>query len=382
MAIASVAAEYVFSDFLLKAPTESKYKGLRLELAADKIVTLLAVGMPLFLISLAFAQEVSVGTQISCFAPTNFSWKQAAYVDSFCWAAVQQQPQSAPLWLHKFFPYILLLLAILVYIPALFWRFTATPHLSSDLNFIMEELDRFYTRAIKMAKNLVSIDGKESPRETRSIMDVTEGCLKFPLVEHYLKTKRTSRSLVAKYLLCRCLTLLTLLLGCVFLGYYIRLASHADEFSCDLRTGVLQNDSTVPSALQCKLVAVGVFGLVSKINLGMYVLLSPVVVYAALGPARQSSSFLQPYEILPGFGSLGVITPFYNDLSIYLLFLKENLSHVESFKCLQVLELLQAADEEGFDTLCLLRTLGQVKSDVTDSRKALRKEKETKKTGE
>lgn len=169
-----------------------------------------------------------------------------------------------------------------------------------------------------------------------SMMDVTEGCLKFPLVEHYLKTKRTSRSLVAKYMLCRCLTLLILLLGCVFLGYYIRLASHADEFSCDLRTGVLQNDSTVPSALQCKLVAVGVFGLLSKINLGMYVLLSPVVVYAALGPARQSSSFLQPYEILPGFGSLGVIKPFYNDLSIYLLFLQENLSHVESFKCLQV----------------------------------------------
>lgn len=61
MAIASVAAEYVFSDFVLKDPTEVKYKGLRLELAADKIVTLLAVGLPLFLISLAFAQEVSMG---------------------------------------------------------------------------------------------------------------------------------------------------------------------------------------------------------------------------------------------------------------------------------------------------------------------------------
>lgn len=42
-----------------------------------------------------------VGTQISCFAPTNFSWRQAAYVDSFCWAAVQQQADSSPLWLHK-----------------------------------------------------------------------------------------------------------------------------------------------------------------------------------------------------------------------------------------------------------------------------------------
>lgn len=43
-----------------------------------------------------------------------------------------------------------------MYIPALFWRFTAAPHLFSDLNFIMEELDRSYNRAIKMAKSLVS----------------------------------------------------------------------------------------------------------------------------------------------------------------------------------------------------------------------------------
>lgn len=61
MAIAHVATEYVFSDFLLKDPTEAKYKGVRLELAVDKIVTFLSVGLPLFLISLAFAQEVSVG---------------------------------------------------------------------------------------------------------------------------------------------------------------------------------------------------------------------------------------------------------------------------------------------------------------------------------
>lgn len=58
----------------------------------------LLLDVALLLIILLFCHP---GTQISCFAPTNFSWKQAAYVDSFCWAAVQQQPQSAPLWLHK-----------------------------------------------------------------------------------------------------------------------------------------------------------------------------------------------------------------------------------------------------------------------------------------
>lgn len=62
MAIASVATEYVFSDFLLKeASTEGKYKGARLDLALDKLVLCIGVGLPLLLISLAFAQEVSVG---------------------------------------------------------------------------------------------------------------------------------------------------------------------------------------------------------------------------------------------------------------------------------------------------------------------------------
>lgn len=79
MAIAHVATEYVFSDFLLKDPTEAKYKGVRLELAVDKIVAFLAVGLPLFLISLAFAQEVSVGESVH---PHNLSGFFVAVIHS------------------------------------------------------------------------------------------------------------------------------------------------------------------------------------------------------------------------------------------------------------------------------------------------------------
>lgn len=172
-------------------------------------------------------------------------------------------------------------------------------------------------------------------------LDVTEGCFKYPLVEQYLKTKRFSRGLVLKYVLCRALTLLILLLATIYLGYYIHLASstHSDEFSCDIRSGVLRqraNDSTFPAAVQCKLVAVGVFRLLSYINLVVYVLLVPVVVYAAVMPLRQGSRFLRPYEMLPAFGSLDLATSFYDDLSLYLLFLEENLSELKSYKCLQV----------------------------------------------
>jgi pannexin len=55
--------------------------------------------------------------------------------------------------IFQFFSYILLLFAVLLYLPTLFWHFTAAPHLCSDLKFIMEELDKVYNRAIKAAKS-------------------------------------------------------------------------------------------------------------------------------------------------------------------------------------------------------------------------------------
>ncbi|XP_046695430.1 pannexin-1b isoform X2 [Silurus meridionalis] len=376
MAIAHVATEYVFADFLLKEPSEGKYRGVRLDLTADKLVTFIAVGLPLLLISLAFAQEVSVGSQISCFPPTGFSLRQAAFVDSFCWVVTESQTteDGSPLWLHKFFPYILLLLAILVYVPALFWRFTAAPQLSSDLSFIMEELDRCYNRAIQHAKNIASSkpEAKDSQEDSHSFLEVTEGCFKYPLVEQYLRTKCWTRSMAWKYLLCRVLTLLTLLLACIYLLYYICLVSLSDQFSCYLQTSVVLNESTLPP-VQCKLVAMGVFRLLSCINVVVYLLLIPVVIAAALRPAWPShqNHLLHPYRLLPAFSSsqgLHEHSRRYDDLSIYLLFLEENLSELKSYKCLQVLELLKDNENEKLDTMCILRTLGQVRTDLVDRR--------------
>ncbi|KAL4657350.1 pannexin-1-like [Arapaima gigas] len=370
MAIAHVATEYVFSDFLLKEPPDGGSRGVRVELSVDKLTTFISVGLPLLFISLAFAQEVSVGTQISCFPPSSFSIRQAAYVDSFCWAAVQQnhvtagETQHLPLWPHKYFPYMLLLVAIFMYIPSVIWRFTAAPHLFSDLNFMMEELDRTYNRAIKRAEALVS--GKEPGGDNQSS---SESCFRYPLVGPYLKTKRSTRNLVAKYLFCRVLTLVTLVSACFYLGYYISLASTTDEFTCDIRTGHLRNGSEVPSVFQCKLVAVGVFWLLSSINLLVYVLLAPLVVYAAVTPLRQGAAFLCPYEALPDFGELDLTPPFCNDLGVYLCFLEENLGELKSHRCLLVLTRLQEeASGSGLDVECLLRTLGQVKMDGLDSR--------------
>ncbi|KAM3935302.1 pannexin-1 [Leptodactylus fuscus] len=378
MAIAHIATEYVFSDFLLKEPPESKYKGLRLELAVDKIVSCIAVGLPLLLISLAFAQEITMGAQISCFAPSSFSWRQAAYVDSFCWAAVQQKHLShsdsgnIPLWLHKFFPYILLLVAILLYLPSLFWRFTAAPHLCSDLKFIMEELDKSYNRAIKAANGKSKKDGPGSPtlseNVSQSAWEISEGYFKYPFVEQYLKTKKTSYNLIIKYLICRSLTLVIIFLACIYLGYYISLFSLTDEFSCNIRTGILKNDTTLPSLIQCKLIAVGVFRLLSYINLIVYCFIMPFVIYTMLVPFRKLSNVLKVYELLPTFSIHQCHSKNYDDLSIFLLFLEENVSELKSYKFLKVLENLKGNGED-FDTMQLLTTLGTVKTDTVDGKK-------------
>ncbi|KAK5869204.1 hypothetical protein PBY51_010152 [Eleginops maclovinus] len=366
MAIAHVATEYVFSDFLLKDPNQARYRSVRTELAVDKMVTCVAVGLPLLLISLAFAQEVSVGTQISCFAPNNFSWRQAAYVDSYCWASVHTH--TVPLWLHKFFPYILLLVAVLMYVPALFWRFSAAPLLQSDLSFIMEELDRCYNRAVTLAKRMAT-SGLLGPDS-----DPTDGCFNYPLVEKFLMTKRFSRSMLVYYLLCRGLTLVTLLCACVYLGYYLRLASVTDEFGCQLRVGLLASDPGVPERVQCKLIAVGVFSLLSMVNLVLFIALVPAVIYAGFRPlfCNGHARFLETYQSLPTVSVLPAPSSRWDDLSLYLLFLEENISELKSYKYIKVLELLRRRDGcsgEDFDAMGLLQTLYLVKMDTVDGNK-------------
>ncbi|MED6242475.1 hypothetical protein ATANTOWER_005210 [Ataeniobius toweri] len=370
MAIAHVATEYVFTDFLLKEPDQARYRSIRTELAVDKMVTCVTVGLPLLFISLAFAQEVSVGTQISCFSPTNFSWKQAGYVDSYCWAAVHTH--TIPLWLHKFFPYILLLVALLMYSPALFWRFSAAPLLQSDLAFIMEELDRCYNRAVTLAKRLATSGLLTSDS------DPNESCFNYPLVERFMMTKRCSRVLLSYYLLCRGLTLVTLLCACLYLGYYLRLASVTDEFGCPLRVGLLVNDTSIPERVQCKLIAVGVFSLLSGVNLAVFIALMPVVIYASLRPffSQGHARFLETYQSLPTVSVLPSPDGQWDDLSLYLLYMEENISELKSYKYIKVLEMLKKRGEcsgENFDTVGLLQTLCLVKMDTVDGKRSTAK---------
>ncbi|KAJ7320088.1 hypothetical protein JRQ81_019599 [Phrynocephalus forsythii] len=107
----------------------------------------------------------------------------------------------------------------------------------------------------------------------------------------------------------------------------------------------------------------------------------PLVIYALLVPYRQSSDILQVYELLPTFDVLKVKTKSYDDLSLYLLFLEENVSELKSYKCLKVLENLKGNGEK-FDAMQLLMNLGSIKTDALDSRsKGKKTETETANSG-
>ncbi|XP_049582372.1 pannexin-1 isoform X1 [Syngnathus scovelli] len=413
MAIAHVATEYVFSDFLLKDPNQARYRSVRTELAVDKMVTCVAVGLPLLLISLAFAQEVSVGTQISCFAPSNFSWRQAAYVDSYCWASVHTH--TLPLWLHKV-PASLrghtraqtdtcvlatvlpvhpapgghadlqsgivleVLVGAVVAIGPWLHHGGAGPMLQPSCHARQANDHRRFARRRQVLENLALLlfHSDYSLPSSQNCSDPTEGCFNYPLVEKFLTTKRFSHVLLTRYLLCRGLTLATLLCACLYLGYYLRLASLTDDFGCTLRVGLLVNDSTVPDKVQCKLIAVGVFTLLSLVNLIIFSGLIPLVIYASLRPllCHRHAHFLETYQSLPTVSVLPTPTGQWDDLSLYLLFLEENISELKSYKYIKVLELLKKGGEcsgEDFDAMGLLKTLCLVKMDTVDAKKAAAK---------
>uniref|UniRef100_A0A4W4FSV2 Pannexin n=1 Tax=Electrophorus electricus TaxID=8005 RepID=A0A4W4FSV2_ELEEL len=165
MSIAHTAARAVLHDALLRdGDGDNRIRHLELELPLDRVIKFVSVGLPLLLVSLAFAREVSIGPQISCFPPSNFTAKQAAYVDTYCWDIVMHHEfdtngnvEERSLWVHKMFPYSLLIMAMMMYLPALIWRFLAMPSLGSDLLFIIDELDKSYNRSVRLAQTILEL---------------------------------------------------------------------------------------------------------------------------------------------------------------------------------------------------------------------------------
>ncbi|XP_007520722.1 pannexin-3 [Erinaceus europaeus] len=371
MSLAHTAAEYMLSDALLPDRRGPRLKGLRLELPLDRMAKFVAVGFPLMLMSLAFAQEFSSGSPISCFSPGNFSVRQAAYVDSSCWDSLVHheleesgQYKTRSLWPHKALPYSLLALAVIMYLPALLWQYVAVPGLSSDLLFIISELDKSYNRSIRLVQHMLKTRQRSS--DPHIFWDELEKARKeryfeFPLLERYLECKQRSHSLVATHLLRNSLLLLFTAVAYLYLGHFHLGIFFQEEFSCSIKSGLLVEEAHVPEFINCRLTSLSIFQIVSVSSVAIYTLLVPVIIYNLTRLCRWDKGLLSIYEMLPAFDLLSrkMLGCPINDLNVILLFLRANISELISFSWLSVLCVLKdtTSEKHNIDTVVDFMTL-------------------------
>lgn len=70
MSIAKLAAQAMLSDALLQEGSGiNRINHLELELPLDKVIKFVSVGLPLLLVCMAFAREVSLGERLCVFLP-------------------------------------------------------------------------------------------------------------------------------------------------------------------------------------------------------------------------------------------------------------------------------------------------------------------------
>ncbi|KAK3550360.1 hypothetical protein QTP86_025137, partial [Hemibagrus guttatus] len=349
MSIAKTAAQAVLSDALLQNNNvDNRIRHLELELPLDKFIKFVSVGLPLMLVSLAFAREISVGSQVSCFPPSNFTVKQAAYVDTYCWDSLMHHEfdengnsEERSLWVHKMFPYSLLIIAMMMYLPALIWKFLAMPTLGADLLFIIDELDKSYNRSVRLAQSILELKQNTDPYEFQAELQRAKRkrYFEYPLLERYMQYKHGSYFLVSMLFLRGFLLLTFMSASCLYLVYFHLSAFLQDEFSCFMRTGILQDQGWVPTLLQCKISGLMVFQVISIANGAIYVLLGPIVLFSLLRLFCWDTSFLSLYEVLPALGLISgqkLGCPL-NDLNVLLLFLHANVAQLHSYGRLKAL---------------------------------------------
>ncbi|XP_036378906.1 pannexin-3 isoform X1 [Megalops cyprinoides] len=344
MSIANTAAQAMLSDALLREGAgDNRTRSLELELPLDRVIKFISVGLPLLLVSMAFAREISLGPQISCFPPNNFTAKQASYVDTYCWDSLMHHEfdsdgnfEERSLWVHKMFPYSLLAMAVMMYLPALIWRYLVTPYLGSDLLFIIDELDKSYNRSVRLAQSILELQ-QQAPDQMEFQAELQRAKRKryfeYPLLERYMQCKHHSYFLVSMLFLRGFLLLVFMSASCLYLVYFHLSAFLQDEFSCFVRTGLLRDQPWVPELVQCKMTGLLVFQVISVANGAIYVLLAPIIIFSLLRLFCWDTTFLSLYEVLP---SLGLISGHklgcpLNDLNVLLLFLRANVSQLRSY---------------------------------------------------
>ncbi|KAJ8245331.1 hypothetical protein GJAV_G00269640 [Gymnothorax javanicus] len=351
---------------------------LKLELPFDRVVTIGTVIIPILLVTLVFTRNFAEES-IYCYTPHNFTRDQALYARGYCWTELRDavpgvDPALRPsLFEHKFLPYALLAFAGIMYLPALGWEFMASTRLTSELNFLLHEIDNCYHRAAegrapKIEKQIQSKGPGITERERREIIENAEK-EKSPeqnLFEKYLE-RRGQSNFLAKLYLARHLAIICLSsIPITYLSaYYAR--QRQNEFTCAL--GELPDVSSPPQHrldVNCKLPAVQLQRIMAAVDLGLLCGVNVIILLNLLHLfVVRKSNF-----VFDKLHKVGIKTrrrwqkSQFCDINILAMFCNENRDHIKS---LNRLDFITNESDLMYDNVVrqLLAALAQSNHDAT-----------------
>ncbi|KAM4882027.1 pannexin-2 isoform 2-T2 [Thomomys bottae] len=317
---------------------------------------------------------------IYCYTPHNFTRDQALYARGYCWTELRDALPGvdASLWPslfeHKFLPYALLAFAAIMYVPALGWEFLASTRLTSELNFLLQEIDNCYHRAAegrapKIEKQIQSKGPGITERERREIIENAEK-EKSPeqnLFEKYLERRGRSNFLAKLYLARHVLILLLSAVPISYLCTYYA-TQKQNEFTCAL--GAAPDGPAGPPGpgvrVSCKLPSVQLQRIIAGVDIVLLCFMNLIILVNLI----HLFIFRKSNFIFDKLHKVGIKTrrqwrrSQFCDINILAMFCNENRDHIKS---LNRLDFITNESDLMYDNVVrqLLAALAQSNHDAT-----------------
>ncbi|XP_078410419.1 pannexin-2 [Cetorhinus maximus] len=351
---------------------------LKLELPFDRVVSIGTVIIPILLVTLVFTKNFAEES-IYCYTPNNFTRDQALYARGYCWTELKDavpgvEPSQRPsLFEHKFLPYALLAFAGIMYIPALGWEFLASTRLTSELNFLLQEIDNCYHRAAegrapKIEKQIQSKGAGITEKEKREIIENAEK-EKSPeqnLFEKYLERRGQSNFLARLYLSRQLSVVFLSIIPITYLcTYYAN--QKQNEFTCPLgEPPDMSSSEMLHVHVNCKLPSVQMQRIIAIVDIVLLCVINLIILINLihLFIVRKSNFIFDKLH------KVGIKTKKqwqksqFCDINILALFCNENRDHIKS---LNRLDFITNESDLMYDNVVrqLLAALAQSNHDVT-----------------
>ncbi|XP_069483960.1 pannexin-2 isoform X2 [Ambystoma mexicanum] len=260
-----------------------------------------------------------------------------------------------------------------MYIPALGWEFLASTRLTSELNFLLQEIDNCYHRAAegrapKIEKQIQSKGPGITEREKREIIENAEK-EKSPeqnLFEKYLE-RRGSSNFLAKLYLARHLFIVFLSIFPIsYLSTYYA-TQKQNEFTCALGEPPDKiSSSKMHIKMNCKLPSVQLQRIISAVDIGLLCFMNLIILINLI----HLFIFRKSNFIFDKLNKVGIKTKKqwqksqFCDINILAMFCNENRDHIKS---LNRLDFITNESDLMYDNVVrqLLAALAQSNNDAT-----------------